>query len=81
MSPARGPAPSQHTLLWLPEDKNGGAEERKLEERKRERNTNIRHDPNKTACGGHTDEDLFSREKVHRDTKDKLHKNHSCMNG
>lgn len=50
VSPARGPAPSQHTLLWLPEDKNGGAEERKLEERKRERESaNVRHDPNKNS--------------------------------
>lgn len=72
MSPARGPAPSQHTLLWLPEDKNGGAEERKLEERKREREKapTLGMIQTKTACGRDTDEDMFSREKVHCDTKD-----------
>lgn len=70
MSPARGPAPSQHMLLWLPEDKNGGAEERKArgeEERTRENATTLDMIQTKTACDRDTDEGLFSCEKVHCD--------------
>lgn len=65
MSPARGPAPSQHTLLWLPEDKNGGAEERKLGEEESEKATTLDVIQTKTACNRDTDKDLFSSEKVH----------------
>ncbi|CAM4612009.1 unnamed protein product [Leuciscus chuanchicus] len=43
-------------LLWLPEDKNGGAEERKLEERKREKATTLDMIQTKTACDRDTGE-------------------------